>query len=172
MQRCVILLLLMGSAHCTFSGSHSHYFYTTLTYNSSFESSFYSSMRMIDDVPLFWYDSDNGVVERQVPWFKGVNTSLWGVSRNELRFHGVMQAILNETLNYINNTEGYHVLQNLDGCAVNTDGTIGYIKEYQYNGQPFIYFDWETRKWKSELPEFEGFKEDVFGNYTMTEEEK
>ncbi|XP_077148666.1 major histocompatibility complex class I-related protein 1-like isoform X2 [Ranitomeya variabilis] len=129
-------------------------------------------MRMIDDVPLFWYDSDNGVAERRVPWFKGANRSLWGVSKNELRFHGVMQTRLNDTLNYINNTEGYHVLQNLDGCTVNTDGTIGYIKEYQYNGQPLIYFDWETRKWKSELPEFEGFVEDVFGNYTMMEEVK
>ncbi|XP_044162415.1 major histocompatibility complex class I-related gene protein-like isoform X2 [Bufo gargarizans] len=174
MTRCALLqvLLLLLSARFAFSGNHSHYFYTTLTYNVSFGLPSYYSTRTIDDITLFRFDIDEGVVERKVPWFKGANRTLLTASINEQRFYRLMNFTLYSIMDFLSYSEGDHILQNLDGCALFNNGTVNIIKKYHFNGKPLMFFNWETGKFMAELPEYEDFVDDWNGNTTMSEKEK
>ncbi|KAM3912159.1 major histocompatibility complex class I-related gene protein-like [Leptodactylus fuscus] len=152
-------------------GSHSHFFYTTVTYNLSFDFPSYYTTRTLDDIPLFWFDSDNRVVERRVPWFKAANRSLLELSLIEYRFYGTMQSILTRTINYLNYREGYHVLQNMDGCTLFPNGSVEVIMTFHYNGRPLMSLDWKTGKWEAGLPEYKDLIEYLHGNSTISEED-
>ncbi|XP_075115427.1 BOLA class I histocompatibility antigen, alpha chain BL3-6-like [Leptodactylus fuscus] len=166
------VLLLLLSAPCVLSGGHSHYFYTTLTYNLPFDFPPYYTARTLDDIPLFWYDSDNGVVERRVSWFKGANSSLWDDSVTESKFHNEMRQILNNIMYYLNVTEGSHVLQTIEGCVVYENGSVENLLSYHYNGEPLMFLDWENRQWTASLPKYEDLVYDLYGNTNMSEDEK
>ncbi|XP_040261340.1 major histocompatibility complex class I-related gene protein-like isoform X1 [Bufo bufo] len=174
MTRCALLqvLLLVLSARFAFSGNHSHYFYTTVTYNVSFGLLSYYSTRTIDDITLFRFDIDEGVVERKVPWFKGANRTLLSVSVNEQRFYRLMNFTIYSIMDFLSYPEGDHILQNLDGCALFGNGTVNIINKYHFNGKPLMFFNLDTGKWMAELPEYEDFVDDLNGNTTMSEEEK
>ncbi|XP_066435872.1 patr class I histocompatibility antigen, CH28 alpha chain-like [Eleutherodactylus coqui] len=174
MMGCVVLavLLLMSSAGFAFSGGHSHRFYSTLTYNSSFGFSLYSSTRTIDDITLFGFNSDDGVIERRVPWFKAANKSLLKASLSEHLFHGVMHNLTFAIMHYLNDMEGQHILQNIDGCTLLPNGTVHLIINYHYDAKPLMFYDWDTRKYRAELPEFEDLVEKLSENLTASEEAK
>ncbi|XP_040261351.1 major histocompatibility complex class I-related gene protein-like [Bufo bufo] len=83
-----------------------------------------------------------------------------------------MNFTLHDIMDFLSYPEGDHILQNLDGCALFGNGTVNIIKKYHFNGKPLAFFNWETGKWKAELPEYEDFVDDWNGNITMSEQEK
>ncbi|XP_066435907.1 major histocompatibility complex class I-related gene protein-like [Eleutherodactylus coqui] len=83
-----------------------------------------------------------------------------------------MQNILYAVMNYLNDTEGYHILQNIDGCALLPNGTVHLVRKYHYNGKPLMVFDWETKTWIAGLSEHENMVEDLFRNITIAEDVK
>ncbi|XP_071980940.1 zinc-alpha-2-glycoprotein-like isoform X2 [Engystomops pustulosus] len=155
------------------SGSHSHFFYTTLTNNLSSDFPSYYSARTLDDLLLLWYGSDERVVERRFPWFKGAaNSSLLAESLTEFNYQAEMQETLNNIQKYLNVTEGYQVLQNIEGCLLSDNDSVVVIWSYRYNGEPLMSLDWETRKWTADDPAYEDLVEELYGNSTMDEKEK
>ncbi|XP_073498031.1 major histocompatibility complex class I-related gene protein-like [Phyllobates terribilis] len=172
MKRCLLLegLLLLVSAQFASSGSHSHYFYTTLTYNSSFDSASYYTTRTIDDITLYWFDSDNRVIERRVPWFKGPNASLFIFSIRSQRYHTGMQQLLYGIVQHLNHTEGFHILQISEGCTRCDNGSVQATLSHRYDGDPFMSFNMETERWTLETPEAETIAQSFNSNKTVLEQ--
>ncbi|XP_075042599.1 major histocompatibility complex class I-related protein 1-like [Mixophyes fleayi] len=166
------VLILLSSTPFAVADSHSHYFFTTVTndYTSDFPS--YFTTKTIDDITLYWYDSENEIVERRVPWFKSTFATLLDASLNELKYQLAMQSYLESIMDYLNQTEGYHILQILEGCTVYGNGTIETVLSDHYDGKPFMSFNVETANWTADAPEARYFTEILNENTTTTEKIK
>ncbi|XP_077148667.1 major histocompatibility complex class I-related protein 1-like isoform X1 [Ranitomeya variabilis] len=165
------VLLLMASARFACADYHSHYFYMTLISDdptSDFPS--FTETRTLDDITLLWYDSDDEVIERRVPWFKTQNQTLWFASISFYRFQMAMQRNLHNIQNYHNHTKGYHILQWLEGCTLYDNGTAQASCHIHYDGKPFMYFNTNTVRWTAESPGDEKFVEKYNLNKTILEE--
>ncbi|XP_066438140.1 major histocompatibility complex class I-related gene protein-like [Eleutherodactylus coqui] len=153
-------------------GIHSHYFYMTATKDQSTGIFTYTMTKTLDDITLLWYDSENEVVERRVPWFKSPYSTLYDASKNFYLQQRKLQNALNSIQYYLNHTEGYHILQSLEGCALYDNGTIQASCNYHYDGNPFLSFNVETTKWTSEAPEAERFTQILNANTTVLEKNR
>ncbi|KAM5146920.1 major histocompatibility complex class I-related gene protein-like [Mantella aurantiaca] len=166
------LLILFSSLPLIFAESHSHFFYTTITNDSTYDYPSYCTTRSLDDITLYWYDSDNMVIERRVPWFKSANGSLLNASIAEYNFQRIEQRRLEIYRNYMNDTEGFQVLQLLDGCILYDNGTVDTIFSFHYNGEPFISFNVDNGIWIADDPRAQKFTDLYNENKTMLEQDK
>ncbi|XP_073498570.1 class I histocompatibility antigen, Gogo-B*0103 alpha chain-like [Phyllobates terribilis] len=154
-SRKVQVFLLMVSIHFAYAGDHSHYFFETVTTDLTSNMTSYTMRKTMDDVTLMWYDSNNEVVERRVPWFKGPNTTLWDAS---VKFHSMqktMQKFLHFILNYMNHTEGYHIIQGLYGCTLYENRTVQASLSHHLDGKPFMSLNMESARFIAETPDAE-----------------
>ncbi|KAM5145643.1 hereditary hemochromatosis protein-like [Mantella aurantiaca] len=154
MERYLLYLTLSLVFYCSApvasSGIHSHYFFRTVTtQDSASDYPFYYSTRSIDDITLYWYDSNSGIVERRVPWFRSAHAGLLNASIAEFNNQISQSNLLELIRNDINDTEGFHVLQRLQGCVVHENLAI---LSYRYDGKPFLSFNLEKVKWIAEDP--------------------
>ncbi|XP_040261346.1 major histocompatibility complex class I-related gene protein-like [Bufo bufo] len=174
MTRCALLqvLLLLLSARFAFSGVHTHYFYTTITNDLTSNIPYFMMTRTLDGVTLFWYDSDNEVVERRVPWFKSRNQTLLDASISYYSVQRNWQNFLHNVSNVFNHAERYHVLQILQGCTLYDNGTFQAAFTLRYDGKPLMSFNVETARLIAESPEAEEFVENFNSNATILQENK
>ncbi|XP_077340146.1 HLA class I histocompatibility antigen, alpha chain F-like [Lithobates pipiens] len=153
------------------SGSHSHYFFTTVTTRDpASDYPFYYTSRSIDDITLYRYDSNIGIIERKVPWFR---TAYLGLLLASVEEHntGISQSkVLESFMFHVNDTEGFHVLQLLDGCIAYENGTFDSLLHYHYDGNPFISFNLEKANWTAEDPRAQYLVDINNHNQTLTEE--
>ncbi|XP_069798961.1 major histocompatibility complex class I-related gene protein-like [Dendropsophus ebraccatus] len=149
----IVFLTLFVRFSC--AGFHTHYFYWTVTNDETSDFPLYTMTRRLDDVTLFWYDSDNEVIERRVPWFKSPNATLLDTSITFYHQQQDMQRFLDTFLDDLNHTNGYHILQKLKGCTLYDNGTVQASFGYHYDGKPFMTFNVETARWTADTPEAE-----------------
>ncbi|XP_069798962.1 major histocompatibility complex class I-related gene protein-like [Dendropsophus ebraccatus] len=154
------ICLLILSAPFAFAGFHTHYFYWTVTNDETSDFPFYTMTRRLDDVTLFWFDSDNEVIERRVPWFKSPHATLLDTSINFYSQQRFRQNLLYNISYDLNDTESYHVLQGLQGCTLYDNGTVQAVLSYRHDGKPFMSLNVETATWTAETPEAERYAED------------
>ncbi|XP_075042598.1 major histocompatibility complex class I-related protein 1-like [Mixophyes fleayi] len=166
------VLILLSSTPFAVADSHSHYFFMTATNDSTSDFPSYFTTRTIDDITLYWYDSENAIVERRVPWFKSTFATLLEASLDQYRLQIGLQRFLKSIMVYLNQTEGYHILQRLEGCTDYGNGSIEAVFSYHYNGKPFMSFNVETANWTADVPEAQYFTETWNENTTTTEENK
>ncbi|XP_072286826.1 uncharacterized protein [Pyxicephalus adspersus] len=153
--------------------SHSRYFFTTVTpNNSASDYPFYYTTRSIDDITLYWYDSDTGVVERRVPWFRSVHNGLLEATITEHNFQISLSKVLESFRNHVNDTEGFHVLQLLEGCILHDNQTIYTLLSYRYDGNPLMSFNSEKSNWTAEDPRAQYLADINNMNQTVTEDIK
>ncbi|KAM5146921.1 major histocompatibility complex class I-related gene protein-like [Mantella aurantiaca] len=143
---CASLILLLSYV-IAYTDKHTHYFFITVTDDSTYGYPTYYTTRSIDDITLYWYDSINQVVERRVPWFRSTYVTLLDASLNQLMIQRSQQRLFQIFKNYLNDTEGFHVLQRILGCMVYDDGTINTVFSYRYDGRPFLSFNVEMANW-------------------------
>ncbi|XP_073454440.1 uncharacterized protein [Aquarana catesbeiana] len=150
--------------------SHSHFFFTTVTNDITFYYPTYYSTRSIDDITLYWYDSNNEVIERRVPWFRRANSTLLDASISEFKEQLRMQRFLQMLKLGLNDTEGFHILQLLDGCVLYDNGTFDTLYRYHYDGKPFLSFNVKEANWTAEDPKAQYLTYVLNVNETKTKE--
>ncbi|XP_077148674.1 major histocompatibility complex class I-related protein 1-like [Ranitomeya variabilis] len=109
--------------------------------------------KTMDDVTLMWYDSDDEVVERRVPWFKGPNATLWDASVKFRSMQKTMQKFLHFILNVMNQKEGFHILQALYGCTLHDNGTVQASLSHHLDGKPFMSLNMESARFIAKTPD-------------------
>ncbi|XP_069602452.1 major histocompatibility complex class I-related gene protein-like [Ranitomeya imitator] len=159
MKRCFLLegLLLLVSAHFTSSGDHSHYFFDTATKDLTSNMTSYTMRRTLDDITLLWYNGDDEVVERRVPWYKSPYATLLDASEEFYSMQINMLNILHDYIHYANHMQVFHIVQKLQGCTLYDNGTVRASFSYRYNGKPFMSLNVESARWTAETPEAEMF---------------
>ncbi|XP_073404829.1 major histocompatibility complex class I-related gene protein-like isoform X2 [Dendrobates tinctorius] len=130
----------------------------------------FTETRTLDDVILLWYDSDDEVIERRVPWYKSLNQTLWVASHNFYLQQKDMQETLHNIQNYHRHIKGYHILQWLEGCTLSDNGTAQALCHIHYDGKLFMYFNTNTVRWAAESPSDEEFVEKFNFNKTILEQ--
>ncbi|KAM4641512.1 class I histocompatibility antigen, Gogo-B*0201 alpha chain-like [Discoglossus pictus] len=163
------IVLTLLPAQLTFAGSHSHYFVTTVTNTSSSVLPLYFTTRELDDVTLFWYDSNNQLMEIREPWFKVHNKSYGRQNLYEMVYQDMMQKKFWTITSYLNETGEVHYLQRLEGCTLYDDGTSDITWTDAYDGKPFLTFDVGLGNWTAEVPEAESFLDALNANQTINE---
>ncbi|KAM4641513.1 patr class I histocompatibility antigen, CH28 alpha chain-like [Discoglossus pictus] len=166
------LVLTLLPVQLTFAGSHSHYFITTVTNTSSSFLPLYFTTRELDDVTLFWYDSNNQLMEIRESWFKGYGVSFGAVNAEEINYQYLMQDTFFTRTLLMNETGEDHYLQSLEGCTLYDDGTYDLTWADAYDGKPFLTFDVDLGNWTAEVPEAEYFLADLNANQTINEHHK
>ncbi|XP_073454437.1 major histocompatibility complex class I-related gene protein-like [Aquarana catesbeiana] len=166
------LLILFSSLPLVYAETHSHFYFTTVTNDSTYDFPSYITTRSLDDIMLSWYDSDNGVIERRVPWFRSTYGNLLTATIDEYKFQVMLQKLFEEYRNYMNDTEEFQVLQLLDGCMVYDDDTFDTTFSFHYNGEPFMSFSVENGSWIADDPRAQVFADKNNKNKTVLEQMK
>ncbi|XP_069602455.1 major histocompatibility complex class I-related gene protein-like isoform X2 [Ranitomeya imitator] len=163
---------LLSLGNCTFSrkGDHSHYFYDTVTTDFTSNMTSYTMRRTLDDVTLMWYNGDDEVVERRVPWYKSPYATLLDASVQFYYIQIIMQRLLHNISYHTNHTEGFHILQVLEGCSLYDNGTVQASFIYRYDGKPFMHFNVESARFIAETPDAERFAQRFNSNKTVLQE--
>ncbi|KAM4696190.1 major histocompatibility complex class I-related gene protein-like [Rhinophrynus dorsalis] len=166
---CTALLSIVWSIHVASAGSHTHYFYTTVTNQTELGIPFYFTTRELDDVSLYWYDSQNQLLELRAAWFKSTYRNLWlenyGIIINQDRMLNYTQRIMN----HLNQTDEYHVLQRIEGCRLYDNGTVEAGARDAYDMKPFRTFNVNTANWTADTPEAQDFVDLSNMNRTISE---
>ncbi|KAM9323878.1 major histocompatibility complex class I-related gene protein-like [Gastrophryne carolinensis] len=164
-----LLPILLLTVPFVFADSHSHIIFTTVTTNSTDYPNYYTT-RTIDDITLYWYDSDNEVVERRVPWYKSEFVTLLDASLNLFHMQMRMQNLFRFFTSHQNFTAGFHYMQKMEGCTVYDNGTITVVFGYHYDGNPFLIFNPEKVLWSAEVPGVQAFADFLNQNKSSVEE--
>ncbi|KAM9323879.1 major histocompatibility complex class I-related gene protein-like [Gastrophryne carolinensis] len=152
--------------------SHTHYFFITVTNDSTYDYPSYYMTRTIDDVTLYWYDSDNEVVERRVPWFESPDATLLDASISQYYFQRRQQRLFQKFNDYLNDTEDFHYLQLMLGCTSYDNETIGTVFSYRYDGEPFLTFSVEEARWIAEVTEAQHFADEFNMNRSLSDDNR
>ncbi|XP_075178560.1 major histocompatibility complex class I-related protein 1-like [Anomaloglossus baeobatrachus] len=157
MSRCRLagVLLLVVSVHVTCAGDHSHYYFESVTTDLTLNITSYTMRRTLGDITLMWYDSDDEVVERRVPWFRTPYATLLDASLHFYSEQTYMLNFLHDMLHDMNHTEGFHVLQVLEGCSKHDNGTVQASFSFRFDGKPFLSFNVEKARFVAESPDAE-----------------
>ncbi|XP_077148673.1 major histocompatibility complex class I-related protein 1-like [Ranitomeya variabilis] len=169
-SRLAEVLFLMVAIRFACAGDHSHYFYDTVTTDFTSNMTSYTMRRTLDDVTLMWYNGDDEVVERRVPWYKSPYATLLDASLQFYYIQMTMQRLLHNISYYTNHTEGFHILQVLEGCSLYNNGTVQASFIYRYDGKSFMYFNVESARFIAETPDAERFAQRFNSNKTVLQE--
>ncbi|XP_073498007.1 H-2 class I histocompatibility antigen, alpha chain-like isoform X2 [Phyllobates terribilis] len=104
-------MILAWSSLTICKGDHSHYFFDTATTDLTSNMTSYTMSRTLDDVTLMWYDSNDEVVERRVPWYKSPYETLLDASKEFYSSQIDMINILHDYIHYSNHTEEVPVVK-------------------------------------------------------------
>ncbi|CAJ0965872.1 unnamed protein product [Ranitomeya imitator] len=162
------VLFLMVAIRFACAGDHSHYFYDTVTTDFTSNMTSYTMRRTLDDVTLMWYNGDDEVVERRVPWYKSPYATLLDASVQFYYIQIIMQRLLHNISYHTNHTEGFHILQVLEGCSLYDNGTVQASFIYRYDGKPFMHFNVESARFIAETPDAERFAQRFNSNKNCT----
>ncbi|XP_073498038.1 major histocompatibility complex class I-related gene protein-like [Phyllobates terribilis] len=169
-SRLAEVLFLMVSVPFAYAGDHSHYFFDTATTDLTSNMTSYTMRRTLDDVTLMWYDSDDEVVERRVPWFKSPYNTLLDASLQYYYMQMNMLNFLHTIVYYMNHREGFHILQVLEGCSIHDNGTFQASFSYRYEGKPFMSLNVKSVRFIAETPDAERFTQRFNSNKTLLQE--
>ncbi|XP_053330066.1 BOLA class I histocompatibility antigen, alpha chain BL3-6-like [Spea bombifrons] len=164
------VLFMVSCVYLVYSGSHSHYFFTTTINQPLPGEPSYVTTRVLDDIILYQYDNINKLMEVKVCWFKAYNGSLPALNNQMASHKNSTLSLLNNITSLLNETDGVHVMQNIEGCDLHDNGTVNAIFRIVYDGEPFITFNMETGNFTADVPEAQYFED--LANQNMTENEE
>ncbi|XP_078497839.1 class I histocompatibility antigen, Gogo-OKO alpha chain-like [Lissotriton helveticus] len=141
------LLLLLGGLclQPARAGSHSlRYFRSCLSEPLPGVPQF-SEVGYVDDVPIVSYTSESRRVGPRAPWMEGITTEdpqYWErnteINRGNEQMH---KANVRTVMGRVNQTRGLHMVQNMFGCELRDDGSMGGFRQDAFDGHDFISFD-------------------------------
>ncbi|KAM4641167.1 major histocompatibility complex class I-related gene protein-like [Discoglossus pictus] len=165
----VALFMMFISVILTSGGSHTHMFLSTVTNKDDPNFPSYFASHELDNVTLYWYDSQVEILEIRAPWFKKINSSMRYFNFHHFFENMLMKSYLNGVMNHLGETEGYHILQNLEICTLHDDGTVNVVANDAYDGDHFTIFNMDTAKWTAVIPKAESLVEILNFNQTVNE---
>ncbi|XP_036397405.1 class I histocompatibility antigen, F10 alpha chain-like [Megalops cyprinoides] len=119
----------------------------------------YYEVIMVDEVPVFYYDSTM-TAEAPIPdWLNFPEGRLHWNDINSIAIHNKhsMAVALQVTIQHVNQTGDFpskvHIYQGHGICDLHPDGTIQSFVTHAYNGKDFLSFDMETKTWTAVVPQ-------------------
>ncbi|XP_053330067.1 major histocompatibility complex class I-related gene protein-like [Spea bombifrons] len=149
--------------------SHSQHYFTTVTNHQGPGHPSYFTTQEMDGVVLYWYDSRTQLLEIRAPWVKNTNLSLWSIDIMESTHQLRMQNYLRAIMNYTNASEGYHILQKIEGCTLHDNGSVASVLSEAYNGQRFTHFNPDTANWTTDIASAQFYVDILNSNRTNNE---
>ncbi|XP_063287546.1 H-2 class I histocompatibility antigen, Q9 alpha chain-like [Pelobates fuscus] len=140
----LLLLLIAGvsGVYC----SHSLQYYYTAVSVPGYGLPEFSVVGYVDGIQIDNYSSDTGRdvpvaqwLEKEDPDYKERNTQIFKGAEAVFK-HNVRTA-----MQRFNQTGGYHSVQNMYGCELRDDGSIGGYNQHGYDGKDFLALD--TERW-------------------------
>ncbi|KAM4019562.1 major histocompatibility complex class I-related gene protein-like [Anomaloglossus baeobatrachus] len=127
------------------SDSHSLRYYYTGVSGPGYGLPEFSIVGYVDDQQIDLYNSDIGRNIPMAPWMKKKEEEYWSreteiaKSTEALFRHDVRTA-----MNRFNQTEGFHIYQQMYGCELRDDGFIRGYEQHGYDGREFLALDTHT----------------------------
>ncbi|XP_006150201.1 zinc-alpha-2-glycoprotein isoform X2 [Tupaia chinensis] len=102
----------------------------------------------INDRPFFYYDSTNHKAEPLKPWCEAEGMVNW---EKETQFQKERENLFMETLgdilDYYNDNNGFHVLQEAFGCELQNNKSSGAFWKLTYDGRNYLTFNTTISAW-------------------------
>ncbi|XP_037387190.1 H-2 class I histocompatibility antigen, Q9 alpha chain-like [Pygocentrus nattereri] len=146
-------LFLVSAVDLASSASHSlQYHYTAVT--PGLHSPEFISEGLLDGEQVVYYD---GNIRKKIPkteWMeKNEREDYWKTETETSQHH--QEEFRHDLINLMkrfNQTGGFHTVQQMYGCELDTDGAIRGHWLYGYDGEDFISFDLNTETWTAAHP--------------------
>ncbi|KAM3844412.1 class I histocompatibility antigen, F10 alpha chain-like [Vipera latastei] len=158
--RSLSLLVLVGVAlreSCLGASSHSlKYFYSSISEPSQGLPHFVA-VGYVDGQVFVHYDSNSRMMEPRVSWVEKVgkeDPQYWDRNTQRERDNEeTSRENLEIARTRYNKSEGFHIIQVMCGCELQTDGRKGGFWQYGYDGKTFLTFDKEIPTWVAPVPQ-------------------
>ncbi|XP_015681575.1 H-2 class I histocompatibility antigen, Q9 alpha chain-like [Protobothrops mucrosquamatus] len=156
----LLLLVLVAVAlreSCLGASSHSlKYFYSSISEPSQ-ELPHYVTVGYVDGQVFVHYDSHSRRMQPRVSWMEKVgkeDPQYWdretqGLRDSEENFRDGLETL---RIRY-NQSEGFHIIQEIYGCELQADRSKGGFWQFGYDGRTFITFDKERLTWVALQPQ-------------------
>lgn len=143
-----LAVLLVG---CGGSSSHSLRFFYTGVSEPGHGLPRFIAVGYVDDQLINQYDSDVRMTQPRAPWMEKVvedDPQYWKRQTEIIRgTEDVFRANLDTARNYYNQSRGFHSLQQMYGCELRPDGSIGGHFQWAYDGRDYLSFDKDSLTW-------------------------
>ncbi|KAL7986519.1 hypothetical protein Chor_011685 [Crotalus horridus] len=155
----LVLLGVIAVGIYVFFSASSHslkYFYTSISEPSQGQPHFVA-VGYVDGQVFVHYNSHSRRMQPQVSWMEKVgkeNPQYW--DRNTQIVRGSEEAFrqnLEIARTRYNQSEGFHIIQEMYGCELQADGRKGGFDQFGYEGRTFITFDKERLTWVAPQPQ-------------------
>nr|XP_020633983.1 major histocompatibility complex class I-related gene protein-like [Pogona vitticeps] len=108
----------------------------------------FSASRYEGDHLLSYYDSETREWVPHLPWRMEQDPQYWeGQTQMMRQAEESFRVKLQSLASRYNQSEGYHILQYMEGCELSRDGQKRGYAAYGYDGKDFISFDKENLTW-------------------------
>ncbi|KAM4879920.1 class I histocompatibility antigen, F10 alpha chain-like isoform 2-T2 [Sylvia borin] len=108
----------------------------------------FTEMGFVDGIPFVRYDSERGRAEPLTQWMKdGADPGYWDrVTQISQRSQHVGAVDMETLRSRYNQSRGLHTWLRIYGCDLLSDGSVRGSSQFGYDGQDFISFDLESRR--------------------------
>ncbi|KAL7986530.1 hypothetical protein Chor_011696 [Crotalus horridus] len=158
--RSLPLLVLVAVAlreSCLGASSHSMKYFSSSILDPSQGLPHFVSQGYVDGQVFVHYDSHSRRMQPRVSWMEKVgkeNPQYWDRESQKQWNQEEMFKDNLETLRVrYNQSEGFHITQEMYGCELQADGRKGGFMQYGYEGRTFITFDKERLTWVAPQPQ-------------------